>query len=343
MSKKILTIGIPAYNVEKYLSECLDSVINDELEVLVINDGSTDSTEKIAREYEEKYPDIIRLINKKNGGWGSGVNLAIKEAKGKYFKNLDSDDTFDPEGLAALIRNMHETDADIFISPSLSRDDKSGVVYSTHMPEGTIYNKLVPAEEMLNAVDSVFWMHCMAFKTDMLQQNNVEIDECFYTDMELASYPLAYAKTTYAQPESVYIYRTGRDGQSMSLKSLAKHMDDRERVTMSMLDRFQRYDRSEYFKKMVLVSIYSYLTQPFAITDVKEQMRWVEKFKVFKKEVIDIDSDLSDYSKYLLPARTLLKTNFKNYGAVASLWRFAKTKIAPLYHSYEQKKLRKGT
>ena len=339
--RKILTLGIPAYNVEKYLAECLDSVINEELEVLIINDGSKDNTEKIALEYQKKYPEIFRVITKVNGGWGSGVNLAIKEAKGIYFKNLDSDDTFDKEGLAALITNMKESNADIIISPSLSRDDKSGTVYETHMPNGTIYEKTINLQEMLDVVDSVFWMHCLAFKTELLQKNNVVIDECFYTDMELAAYPLEYAKTAFAQKEPVYIYRTGRAGQSMSLPSMAKHMKDRETVTNSMVDKFFDGNKSAYFKKMVLTSIYSYLTQPFTIKDSKQRDDWVKKLREFKETVIDQNVEFSDYNQYLFFAKVLLKNNFKYYSEIAAIWRFGKTKIAPVYHLYEQTKLRK--
>lgn len=88
---KILTIIIPTYNMEKYLRRCLDSLIIDEegmkqLEVLVINDGSKDSSSQIAHEYQDKYPDTYRVIDKENGNYGSCINIGLKEAKGKYVK-----------------------------------------------------------------------------------------------------------------------------------------------------------------------------------------------------------------------------------------------------------------
>ena len=97
---KLLTIVIPTYNMEAYLNRCLDSLlVSDEqmqlLEVLVINDGSKDNSSAIAHEYEAKYPNTFRVIDKENGNYGSCVNRGLKEASGKYIKVLDADDWFD--------------------------------------------------------------------------------------------------------------------------------------------------------------------------------------------------------------------------------------------------------
>ena len=95
---KTLTITIPAYNAENYISKCIESLlaedIRNQLEIIIINDGSVDSTGKIAKAYELKYPGIVQVVNKENGGHGSGVNTGISKATGKYFMVLDSDDWF---------------------------------------------------------------------------------------------------------------------------------------------------------------------------------------------------------------------------------------------------------
>ena len=94
--QKLLTISVAAYKVERYLPETLDSFlipsVREQLEVLIINDGSGEAISEIAREYEKKYPQIFRLIEKENGGHGSTVNRGIEEAQGKYFKTVDGDD-----------------------------------------------------------------------------------------------------------------------------------------------------------------------------------------------------------------------------------------------------------
>ena len=119
---KILTVVIPTYNMEKYLRKCLNSLIIDDkdllksLEVLVINDGSQDSSSVIAHEYEQSYPEIFRVIDKENGNYGSCINRGLREATGKYIKILDADDSFDTKNFSVLLKNMASIDVDMFIS-----------------------------------------------------------------------------------------------------------------------------------------------------------------------------------------------------------------------------------
>ena len=95
---KVLTVLIPVYNTEKYIKRCLDSLLVPEtlndIEVIVVNDGSKDHSVEIVKTYVEKYPQTVVLIDKENGGHGSTINAGLKAAKGKYFRVLDSDDWF---------------------------------------------------------------------------------------------------------------------------------------------------------------------------------------------------------------------------------------------------------
>ena len=96
MTEKILSVSIAAYNVQDTLAEALVPFtaegIREYVDVMIVNDGSNDNTAAIASEYVNQYPDTFRLINKKNGGWGSTLNVGVQEAKGKYLKQLDGDD-----------------------------------------------------------------------------------------------------------------------------------------------------------------------------------------------------------------------------------------------------------
>ena len=110
--KKILTVVIPTYNMQDYLRRCLDSLIIPEeqmkqLEVLVVNDGSKDSSSAIAHEYQDKYPNTFRVIDKENGNYGSCVNRGLKEATGKYFRILDADDWFDNVELKKFVQSLN--------------------------------------------------------------------------------------------------------------------------------------------------------------------------------------------------------------------------------------------
>lgn len=119
--EKILTIVIPTYNMQDYLHRCLDSLIVPEeqmqlLEVLVVNDGSKDNSSVIAHEYQNKYPDTFRVIDKENGNYGSCVNRGLREATGKYIKILDADDWFDNVTLALYLIYLTALDVDLVLT-----------------------------------------------------------------------------------------------------------------------------------------------------------------------------------------------------------------------------------
>ena len=117
---KILTIAVPVYNTEKYISRCLDSMLIDEvlddIEIITINDGSKDNSINILREYEKKYPNTVVVIDKENGGHGSGVNAGLKNATGKYYRVIDSDDWVNSKDFVTFVKNLKKDDADLVIT-----------------------------------------------------------------------------------------------------------------------------------------------------------------------------------------------------------------------------------
>lgn len=127
---KTLTISVAAYNAEGWLSRCIDSLTNtdvsNELDVVVVNDGSADGTLSIARSYEKRFPDIINVIDKPNGGHGSTINAAIDAARGTYFKVVDSDDWVERDGLESLVAALRNLDADVVVNPFYIVDVDTG-------------------------------------------------------------------------------------------------------------------------------------------------------------------------------------------------------------------------
>ena len=93
MKDKILSVVIPAYNMEKYLDECIGSITRsefiDSIEIIVVNDGSKDDTSRIAHNWELRFPQSVRVVDKENGGHGSAINLGARICVGKYFKILE--------------------------------------------------------------------------------------------------------------------------------------------------------------------------------------------------------------------------------------------------------------
>lgn len=129
---KLLTIVIPSYNAEKFLDigipTFIDERINREIEVIIVDDGSTDKTPQIADGYMKKYPSVIKVVHKKNGGHGSAINCGIANATGKYFCIVDADDWCDTEKLVKLVENMKGQDADLILTHS-SKVDVDGEVF----------------------------------------------------------------------------------------------------------------------------------------------------------------------------------------------------------------------
>ena len=164
---KILTIVVPTYNAEKYLRDNLESFeipeLMQDIEVLIINDGSTDHSVDIAREYEARYPDTYRVITKENGGHGSGVNCGIAHARGTYFKVVDADDWVGKDAFVSLVKTLKATDADVVYSGFLwtydhGEADKAAFQTKAEIAipfEGVAYQKIYPFDEIADKLDEL--------------------------------------------------------------------------------------------------------------------------------------------------------------------------------------------
>lgn len=242
---KILTISIAAYRVEQYLAECLDSFtdprIAGDLEVLVINDGSGDGIRDIAREYEKKYPDVFRLIDKENGGHGSTINRGIAEAKGTYFKTVDGDDLVHPQGLYDLVAYLRTAEEDLVVTDFESFDNETGQVLQEM---GTDFaGKKIGQRYFFDEISRYVYinMHAAAFRTSVLKGMGRQLDEhCFYVDAEYMMYPVPGVETIVFLDQPVYRYRLGRDEQSMNIRNMQKNMAHHERVLAHLLEFYRK-------------------------------------------------------------------------------------------------------
>lgn len=242
---KILSIAVPAYNVEKYLERCLQSLEMEELltklEVLIINDGSSDATPDIAKRYCEKYPQTYFLYNKENGGHGSGINYGIEKATGKYFKVVDGDDWLNTEELPELIRLLENSDADIVAADFLCVEDETDKILQEKYCTGreSQYGSLCDLSK--GDVDEVVKMHALTIRTSILKEHGIMIDEhCYYVDCEYITYPIPYARTVYFYHKFIYMYRLGRNGQSMDIRSMQRNRAQHMQVLRSLLSFYDK-------------------------------------------------------------------------------------------------------
>ena len=237
---KLLTVIVPAYNVQNYIDRCLSTICNrqleQELEVIVVNDGSTDNTQKIIELYKEKFPKIIKIINKINGGHGSAINIGIEHATGKYTKIIDADDFVNSNNFTILVKKLRNISTDIVVTNYLQYYQfnhkikrisklKNNLRYNTKYHFKEIYNKYFMR------------MHEVLIKTEIFKKNPIKLEEnCFYVDQEYILYPIPYLETILFLDLDIYYYRLGRQEQSMNLSRMRLHVQEHLLVLNKLLD-----------------------------------------------------------------------------------------------------------
>lgn len=260
---KLLSVVVPSYNASKYLDFNLQSFLRpsvpEKLEVIVVDDGSTDDTARIADAYHEKYPETIKVIHKENGGHGSGINAGLREATGKYFKVVDADDWVDHEALEKLLGYIASFDAADTDADTAQAETKAAsgpdVIYNNYYwrltdeaksPEaykckaefkepfsGVEYRKVYDFESIADRC--YVKMHNMTIRTDILREHQIHIDErCYYVDMEYILYPVPYVETIAFLPEFLYQYQIGRQGQSMDPAKMQRNATQYDHVLASI-------------------------------------------------------------------------------------------------------------
>lgn len=226
---KTLSIVIPSCNMEKYLGQSLDSLIvpdiND-VEILVVNDGSKDRTSEIAHRYEKRYPETIRVIDKTNGHYGSCINRGLKEASGKYIKILDADDSFDSAAFEKFITFLNNTDADLVLTNYCIVDENHEVTEYRSINGESHIGKVICFDEAWDIISGrLMAMHCVCYRREMLiAMGYSQTEGVAYTDQEWIFEPMTKVERVAFCPVYLYRYLVGRMGQSVSAEVIRKNM-----------------------------------------------------------------------------------------------------------------------
>ena len=242
---KYISFAIPCYNSAAYMDRAVESILKggEDVEIIIVNDGSKDDTSKIAHEYEEKYPTIVRAVDKENGGHGDAVNAGLDHAEGKYFKVVDSDDWVDEEALYKILdvlKKFEEEEKQVDMLLANYVYEKEGMEHKKVIE----YKNVLPQEEIFGWNDvkhfhlgQYILMHSVIYRTDFLKLCQLRLPKhTFYVDNIYVYKPLPHVRTMYYMDVDFYRYFIGREDQSVNEKVMISRIDQQIRVNKIMID-----------------------------------------------------------------------------------------------------------
>ena len=242
---KLLSIAVPCYNSEAYMENCIKSLLvgGDEVEILIVDDGSGDGTAQIADRLEREHPGIVRAIHQPNKGHGGAVNTGIENATGLYFKVVDSDDKVRASAYKSILDVLRrfsgeEEPLDLLISNFVyNKEDQNRhkvMEYRHCLPVGRVFSW---DEANRFPIGKYILMHSVIFRTQMLRDSGLKLPEhTFYVDNIYVFNPLPHVQRMYYLDVNFYYYFIGREDQSVHEDVMIKRLDQQARVNRIMID-----------------------------------------------------------------------------------------------------------
>lgn len=289
MDTKLITYAIPCYNSAEYMDACIESILAcnrpDDIEIIIVDDGSTkDNTLEKAQVWESTNPGVIRAIHQENGGHGAAVMTGVENARGLYFKVVDSDDWLDNDANVAMLDKLASFDEPIDLM-------LVNYVYE-HTADNTQevmkYTRMLPVEQLFTWDDcghfgltKYILMHSVIYRTQMLRDCGLTLPRhTFYVDNIFVYVPLPECKRIYYMDVDLYRYFIGREDQSVNETVMIGRIDQQLRVTRIMIDSFllerdvkssrlRSYMRNYLTMMMVICTVFSMMSD----REGKEQMR----------------------------------------------------------------------
>lgn len=291
---KTLTISVAAYNVESTLDKTLasfnDPRVYDDLEVLIIDDGSKDNTNQIAKKYENIAPQTFKYIPKKNGGHGSTINKGMELATGKYFKVVDGDDWVDTSSLVEFIEDLKSQDSDLVLTDFTE-------MYPDQSKNINLIKNVEPAKEYTwkDKIDiKRVVLHTLTVKTNLLRKNNVHITEnCFYVDVEFVTWAAYVSQTITYFDLYLYKYRLGEADQSVAKANMLKNIKMQEKVSYQLVKMYDSFIKNNKMLPNQEKTIFNTFKRSIGST-----MRTFLLYKtsVAKKNIIIFDNNIKKIS-----------------------------------------------
>mgnify|MGYP004517618815 CR=1 FL=1 len=288
---KYITFCVPMYNSESYMEHCIKTLLTgkDDVEIILVDDGSTDKTGEIADSYAKKYPDIIKTVHKENGGHGSGVNKGLELATGLYYKVVDSDDWVDEYALTKVLETIKNLKKEknlvdmMVVNYVYEKGHEQKVInYTKTLPENRVFtwNEVGKFKK-----DAYLLMHSVIYNTKFLKSTGLKLPEhTFYVDNIFVYYPLPKIKTMYYLNVDFYRYFIGRDDQSVNEKNMIKRIDQQIYVTKTMIDFFNPYNYWETNKNCAKYLIH-YIDIMMSVSTILLQVSNTKEHQQKKKEL----------------------------------------------------------
>lgn len=242
---KVLSVTVPCYNSESYMNKCIDSLLKggEDVEIIIVDDGSSDRTSEIADDYVRRYPSIVKAVHQENGGHGEAVNTGIANATGIYFKVVDSDDWVKEEAYRQILDTLKniiggEKVLDLLISNFVYEKDgakrKKVMHYHTALPQ----NEIITWNQIRHFHKGQYLlMHSVIYRTKLLRDCGLKLPKhTFYVDNIYVFEPLPYVKTLYYIDVNFYRYYIGRSDQSVNEKVMISRVDQQLNVNKIMID-----------------------------------------------------------------------------------------------------------
>lgn len=292
MELKILSFGVPCYNSEAYMRKCIDSLLvgGDDVEIIIVNDGSKDGTAAIADEYAATYPGIVKAVHQENGGHGEAVNAGLRNATGMYYKVVDSDDWLDEDSLCrvidvlkSFIENRKRVDLMIcnYVYEHVEDGTSKAISFANVLPENRVFGwsqvgRFRPDQNLL--------MHTLIYRTKVLKDSGLELPKhTFYVDNLFAYIPLPYVRSIYYMNVDLYRYYIGRVDQSVNEQVMIGRIDQQIRVNKLMFDAYSL--PGDVYNKRLAQYMMSYLSTICMVTSVMLTISGAEENLEKRKEL----------------------------------------------------------
>ncbi len=242
---KLLSVAIPCYNSENYMRHAVETLLvgGEDVEIIIVDDGSSDRTYEIGLELQEAHPGIVKVVHQENAGHGGAVNTGLKEATGLYFKVVDSDDWVKEEALLEALATLKGLVADSaapdmficnYVYEKVGEKKKRVIHYRNCMPQDCIFTW----DDVSHFRTGQFiLMHSVIYRTKLLKDCGLELPKhTFYVDNIYVYQPLPQVKTMYYKDLNLYRYFIGREDQSVNENNMMRRIDQQLLVTRTIID-----------------------------------------------------------------------------------------------------------